>query len=437
MKPSRGPAAAAVALITVALGTASALGSGPGELDPTFGGDGTVAADFGGTWSATGGVTDSAGRAVVAGATAPGHDGKFKDFSVARFTADGVPDPDFGGGDGVVTTPFEAIGDELTSNAVAVTVDGEGRILAGGYAGYFPGDEDTFARFAFARYLPDGELDQSFGHGGTLMRNVDVGNSTVDIVHTLRLDSHGRILALGEAYNRDGGSPIPIAMRMAADGTLDRSFGDRGIALARGTSLEVSDANVGPNGAITFSGSTAYEHFGLVRMHRDGRLDRSFGRGGLRVLFKDDAGSASAVAVDRKHRVITAGTIERHHAHHMAVVRLTPSGELDRSFGHGGKLRVPLPGEQSAASILSLPHGILLGGADGRGSALSPLLVVLHRNGRLDRSFGEGGVLEPDFGPGPAEVDAFGPSYDGEIYAAGSGLDRGNVVELELARFRP
>jgi uncharacterized delta-60 repeat protein len=202
-------------LVATALACVPALGHERAGLDPTFAGDGTAAADFGGTWSGTGDVaTDADGRILVAGTAAPGHDDDAEEFTLARFIAEGSPDPAFGGGDGIVTTSFEINGGELTGGAQAIAVDDEGRIVVGGDAGSFTGDEDTFSAFAFARYLPDGTLDRSFGDGGTLMRHVDVGNSSINLVRTVSIDSRNRILALGYAHNIDGGAAVPAAIRI-------------------------------------------------------------------------------------------------------------------------------------------------------------------------------------------------------------------------------
>ena len=63
------------------------------------------------------------------------------DFVVVRYTANGRPDPTFGG-DGIVITSFGTGAD--MANALAVQTDG--KILAAG---------EVYARFGLARYLGD------------------------------------------------------------------------------------------------------------------------------------------------------------------------------------------------------------------------------------------------------------------------------------------
>ncbi len=76
-------------------------------------------------------------------------------FALARFTADGALDQDFGRA-GQVTTDFAGRHD----TAYGLALDGNRIVLAG----------ETFGkrrtRFALARYLDDGSIDFSFGTRG-------------------------------------------------------------------------------------------------------------------------------------------------------------------------------------------------------------------------------------------------------------------------------
>src|SRR4029079_19476003 len=64
-------------------------------LDLGFGGTGKVSATFGG--DETDMLLQTDGKIVMVG-------GSSTDFMLARYNADGTPDPSFGGGDGLVTT---------------------------------------------------------------------------------------------------------------------------------------------------------------------------------------------------------------------------------------------------------------------------------------------------------------------------------------------
>src|SRR5687767_7008122 len=88
-----------VAVVVTLVGSAlPALGAG-GKLDQTFSGDGR-ATTFPRGATAFGLAIDAHGRILLAGYTLDGD----TDFALARFRPNGSPDPDFGGGDGRVTT---------------------------------------------------------------------------------------------------------------------------------------------------------------------------------------------------------------------------------------------------------------------------------------------------------------------------------------------
>src|SRR5262249_8379260 len=101
-----------------------------GSLDPSFGagGTGTAAATFGfGDARASAMALQADGRIVMAGLASNGLN---VDYALARFDGSGILDPSFDG-DGKRATP---VGSEDDS-AMAVAVQPDGRILAGGMYG--------------------------------------------------------------------------------------------------------------------------------------------------------------------------------------------------------------------------------------------------------------------------------------------------------------
>src|SRR5207244_467457 len=112
--------------------------------DLTFGTGGKVTTDFGGTTDdgfAVAMQTD--GKIVVAGTTTSGGSGE--NFGLARYLADGTPDPDFSG-DGRLATDFAGGLDQAT----AVAVQADGKIVVAGLA-----QEAGSTDFAVARYTTD------------------------------------------------------------------------------------------------------------------------------------------------------------------------------------------------------------------------------------------------------------------------------------------
>jgi uncharacterized delta-60 repeat protein len=131
----------AIVLVAVT-GSLGSAASAPGDLDPTFDGDGKVTTHFVDDDTANGVVIQGDGKIVVAG-SAGGTNPEFdpgSDFAVARYKTDGSLDPTFDG-DGKVTTDFSLSEDRV----FAVALQPDGKIVAAGQA--FVGDRD----FALAR----------------------------------------------------------------------------------------------------------------------------------------------------------------------------------------------------------------------------------------------------------------------------------------------
>jgi uncharacterized delta-60 repeat protein len=131
-------------------------GSDDGAFDATQPQDGPFESVIGAARAVT---VDAQGRLVVAGHI--GHD-----FALLRLLPDGQPDAAFGDGLGRVITPVSPTN---WDEAQAVAVQGDGKLLLGGWAyagGGAAGD------FALVRYTETGALDTGFGTGGVTITPV-------------------------------------------------------------------------------------------------------------------------------------------------------------------------------------------------------------------------------------------------------------------------
>ncbi len=97
------------------------------------------------------------GKIVAAGAGDAIGDG---DFALVRYNADGSLDAGFGSGGKVLTDLGSASHDE----AQALAIQQDGKIVAAGFS-----DAVSSSDFALVRYNPDGSLDAGFGSGGKLL----------------------------------------------------------------------------------------------------------------------------------------------------------------------------------------------------------------------------------------------------------------------------
>ena len=277
--------------------------------------------------------------------------------------------------------------------AFAVAVQGDGKIVAAGYSNASGG-----GAFALARYTADGKLDSSFGRGGTVLTSIGDSGSA----YAVALQPDGMIVAAG--YSKVYSDGDFTVVRYTADGKLDSSFGHGGKVLTTLGGMDVASAvALQRDGKIVAAGRRNLgSFFGVVRYTADGKLDSSFGHDGKVLTKVGDRGSskASAVAVQKDGKIVAAGSTERA----FALVRYTVGGELDSSFGHGGKVLTGLGhrGSDEASAVVVQEDGkiVAAGTSDAYGGNFYGIgdfaLVRYTTGGKLDASFGSGGKVLTD-----------------------------------------
>jgi uncharacterized delta-60 repeat protein len=241
-----------------------------GSLDTSFSGDGKATTNFTSGYDyAEDVILQSDGKIVVVGG-AGGAGGR---FALARYIPSGALDLSFGG-DGKVVTNFASGFDA----AVAVAIQPDSKIVAGGWSG--PSRSNDY-RFAAARYNTDGSLDPAFGGDGKVTTNFTTGN---DYAWDMALQSDGEIVLAGAAAG--AGERFALA-RYDATGALDDGFGGDGKVITNfNTGSDVATGvAVHGDGRIVAAGwsgparSSDYR-FALARYDSDGGLDSTFGGDG-------------------------------------------------------------------------------------------------------------------------------------------------------------
>src|SRR5688500_8189370 len=181
------------------------------------------------------------------------------DVFIARFNPNGALDTTFGGGTGYVTTNARP-GEMDEANAIALQPDG--MIVVGGGAGG-PGKSD----FLVARYYPDGSPDYSFGSGGYVTTDA---SGIGDTIYSIAIQPDGKIVATGT------GASNLVTARYNADGSLDTSFAQAGIATVDyfGYTDFASDVAIDKDGKIVVVGGSipvgGQRQWVLLRYNPDG-----------------------------------------------------------------------------------------------------------------------------------------------------------------------
>jgi len=282
-----------------------------------------------------------------------------EDFAVQRYTASGTADPNFGTG-GTVTTDFNG----STDRAYAVAVKPDGKIVVAGHA---TNAARTGIDIALARYTSDGSLDPSFGTAGRVTTAIP-GAASFGFAATL--DHQGRIV-LAARVSAGGGDEIGVA-RYGADGALDQSFDDDGIAVTafglgaipHGVAVDDQDriVVVGQSQSTLPAGRSDIV---LTRFGAAGRVDTTFDGDGLVTTdFPDPATGTSHdefgrdLALQSDGGIVVVGVAQLDRGADFALARHHSDGSLDPSFGDAGRLTVDFhAGFDSGRDVAIQPDG--------------------------------------------------------------------------------
>lgn len=288
-----------------------------------------------------------------------------------------------------------------------------------------------------------GDLDRTFGAGGTVVTNLTEWS---DGVADVAIQANGRIVVVGRTIGRRYGE-FGLA-RYRADGRLDASFGDDGIVTTNMAKREDSATAVAiqPDGRIVVVGTANIRKrwvFAIARYDREGTLDAGFGRGGkVRIGFTQGGDDAAAdVAIQPDGKIVVVGTsfqLDR-----FALARLDRDGTLDTTFDDDGKVTTNAgDGTDSGGAVAIQPDGrIVVAGQSWTLSGWDGIDVVRYEtDGKVDPTFGTDGIATVDLTEGSdgagdmASGVAIQP--DGKIVVAG---DAGGAAEFTsgfgLARF--
>jgi uncharacterized delta-60 repeat protein len=408
MDPSTTLRRAWLLVFSIVLVASTQAAAQAGQLDPTFGTGGIVTTDFGNQINSDVATANAVtiqpdGKIVVCGG-APGSNG-FPNAAVVRYNPDGSLDNGFGNaGVNVVLGQFEIL--------TAIALQTDGKIVATGAAGE---DIDVF------RFNSNGTLDSTFGTNGIAsFFALGVLNSGIVV------QPDGNIL-VGNGQ---------LLIRFLPTGQLDLTFGSGGSARVAGftpTALALLS-----NGKILVASaliSSGFENPGFVtRYNSDGSLDASFGINGQLSV----PGPASAMVLLNAGRFagefVIAGNLTSSVSGPVsgfAVSGYKGVGTVDARFGTNGGAVTPVPNFPTiATSGLGLQSsGDIVTSGTASTSSFSTVFALARYTtaGRLDPTFGTNGIVTTSFA-NTSEVTANGLAIqsDDKIVAAG------NYVTSEL-----
>jgi uncharacterized delta-60 repeat protein len=263
---------------------------------------------------------------------------------------------------------------------------------------------------ALARYNSDGSLDPSFGSGGSVTTPIGAGNLGG---YALALQPDGKILV-------PGGN---VLLRYNSDGSLDTSFGTNGSVSTQiaGVPGFFGEPRVQPDGKIVVPASAPTAPVGttsppeLIRYSPDGSLDPSFGAGGIVTI--PASVPATALTLQQDGKILAAGGTNTTPSKSL-LFRYRPDGSLDSSFGVGGEVTTGVVVGISALAIQA-DGKILIAGATSFTAAEGFALARFTDTGSLDQSFGTNGVAATGFGQDSASATSLVLQSNGKIVVGG------------------
>jgi len=202
----------------------------------------------------------------------------------------------------------------------------------------------------------------------------------------------------------------------AAPGQLDTSFGDSGLARA---DVSGSIDNRVPSmlllrdGRIVLAGTCLRSTYGLcvTRWSTEGVLDGSFAGNTGQAFATACAWSRNVLIAeqqDGKLIVVASGDAQNSSGGDICVLRFTPDGVLDGSFGSNGRTFLSITPDEdeypSALTTLSDGRMLIVSACELPEMPGSPLLttfacaLLLSVDGLIQMEFGDAGVVKLDFG---------------------------------------
>lgn len=267
--------------------------------------------------------------------------------------------------------------------------------------------------------------DTDFGMGGQLVFSLYNAAAPDERVNDIIPLANGKLLVIGEkrglnAYS-SGTSINAVAARLNADGSLDTSFGHGGwIEVDHNAHIDRAvAATMLADGSVVIAAemaTDAYGDFAVMKISPTGQLDPTFGMAGgtggrrgynvVSIGGPDSWDQPSAMAVMPDGDIVVAGSPQLAASGSLryrraAVVRFTPNGEVDTTYGVDGVVALPAMGASQRDDIVT---AIALG-VDGRPAIDGSLTLVGHTqfgnnafvvrlrpDGSIDPGFGENGV---------------------------------------------
>lgn len=294
--------------------------------------------------------TPSTGKYTAVGTTIS-WDGQTQRSLIAlvQYNSDGTLDSTFGGGDGKVTTEFSG----KLATAVSMAIDPTVGIVVGGYVRDSGSSTSTFV---VLRYDLSGQLISSFGSGGKATISLTVnGQAAHSNPREVAIDTvNNRIILVG-SLNAPSQTGIIVALKLN-NGQLDTVFNGNGLRVFSGESwTDIGGVICQSDGTVLLAGTKylrndqyyGYQYgTGLARLKSNGTLDSTFQGGGHTYIDYSLYVNNGAHKLMARNGLIYVFSTKSYNnnpyyfgvgdATRIAIFRFQMNGKLDSTYGSGG-----------------------------------------------------------------------------------------------------
>ncbi len=336
-----------------------------GTLDDEFGDNGVVSSNIGVNSRPEKVALLSDGKIVVAGWA---HVNSEKEgITVTRFNANGSLDLGFAD-QGTLIFPRG-----LYSYVHALAIQPDKKILVGGTVtiptqltsgGFITSVQHGY--FYLARINENGTFDKDFGDKGLVATAVGGGGKVLG----LTIQQDGKIVAAG--INQEGSAASIVVARYSNSGSLDKSFGDGGLAIrtTEKTRYQYSSMSILSDGKLLVS-YFAGKELSLIKYLQDGQVDSAYADGGQRkiatgplmygvapLILPDDRMFVSGLVI----RPPAAGKSQPPYFYSAALTGFLSDGSTNPTFGRDGMqvLTVGTVNDRIASLVLQGKDRIVL-----------------------------------------------------------------------------
>jgi len=211
--------------------------------------------------------------------------------------------------------------------------------------------EESGMGWTVLRYNANGRIDQSFGNKGMAVVSGLVTMESSGCL-AVQVQSNGKIILGGTVY--DPGAQRFVLVRLLANGQMDQGFGSQGIVQTPMITYGYSGVHMGIvlQGKRIVVGATNKGDFAVMSYTDRGLPYKKFGKRGFTAVDFGGEDILGAMALDSQGKIIVGGRATNTAGQSdFALARLAANGKLDPSFHKDGKLTTNLGSNEWISSI--------------------------------------------------------------------------------------